>query len=57
MYKVFERCNPIVINSYSTNIGYAKAFIAQLGERQTEDLVVPGSSPGEGTTFSFFAKL
>ena len=27
------------------------AAIAQLGERQTEDLKVPGSIPGGGTTF------
>ena len=27
---------------------YIKAFIAQLGERQTEDLKAPGSIPGEG---------
>ena len=26
------------------------AFIAQLGERQTEDLKVPGSIPGEGNS-------
>ena len=29
--------------------GYAFAAIAQLGERQTEDLKVPGSIPGGGT--------
>ena len=28
--------------------GYGKAAIAQLGERQTEDLKVPGSIPGRG---------
>ena len=28
------------------------AGIAQLGERQTEDLKVPGSIPGHGTLFS-----
>ena len=27
------------------------AAIAQLGERQTEDLKVPGSIPGGGTVF------
>ena len=30
---------------------YISAAIAQLGERQTEDLKVPGSIPGEGTFF------
>ena len=30
----------------------SRAVIAQLGERQTEDLEVPGSIPGHGT-FSF----
>ena len=30
---------------------YIPASIAQLGERQTEDLKVPGSIPGGGTIF------
>ena len=30
-----------------------KAVIAQLGERQTEDLKVPGSIPGRGIFFFF----
>ena len=30
-----------------------QAAIAQLGERQTEDLKVPGSIPGRGTFFIF----
>jgi hypothetical protein len=30
---------------------YVYAAIAQLGERQTEDLKVPGSIPGVGTLF------
>ena len=30
-----------------------QADIAQLGERQTEDLKVPGSIPGRGTFFIF----
>ena len=30
---------------------YTRAAIAQLGERQTEDLKVPGSIPGGGTDF------
>ena len=35
-----------------------KAAIAQLGERQTEDLKVPGSIPGGGNLqFSFFFKV
>ena len=29
-------------------------MIAQLGERQTEDLKVPGSIPGRGSFFCFF---
>ena len=29
------------------------AVIAQLGERQTEDLKVPGSIPGHGSIFTF----
>jgi hypothetical protein len=29
------------------------ADVAQLGERQTEDLKVPGSIPGVGTAFCF----
>ena len=28
---------------------HSKAALAQLGERQTEDLKVPGSIPGGGT--------
>ena len=37
-------------NSY-----FARAAIAQLGERQTEDLKVPGSIPGLGILFTFDA--
>ena len=33
-------------------IAYQLAAIAQLGERQTEDLKVPGSIPGGGTFLS-----
>ena len=33
------------------------AAIAQLGERQTEDLKVPGSIPGGGKLFFFLFKL
>ena len=36
-------------NHKSTNQLYFQAAIAQLGERQTEDLKVPGSIPGRGT--------
>ncbi len=57
MDKLFERLNQIVINSYYTNISYARAFIAQSGERQTEDLVVAGSIPAEGIGFSFFCSI
>ena len=37
-----------------------QAVIAQLGERQTEDLKVPGSIPGRGSFFnlhSFFFRI
>ena len=34
-------------------IPFANAAIAQLGERQTEDLEVPGSIPGLGTYIFF----
>ena len=34
--------------------GFRRAVIAQLGERQTEDLKVPGSIPGRGIVFVFF---
>ena len=33
------------------HLEYLQAAIAQLGERQTEDLKVPGSIPGRGTPF------
>lgn len=33
----------------SNRVGPTFAQVAQLGERQTEDLNVPGSSPGLGT--------
>ena len=35
----------------------ARAAIAQLGERQTEDLKVPGSIPGLGTYFALLLSL
>ena len=35
----------------------SKAFKAQLGERQTEDLMVPGSSPGGSYFYLFLANL
>ena len=34
-------------------IAYQLAAIAQLGERQTEDLKVPGSIPGGGTFLAY----
>jgi hypothetical protein len=37
-------------------LSFASAAIAQLGERQTEDLKVPGSIPGLGT-FLALAKI
>ena len=33
------------------------ASIAQLGERQTEDLKVPGSIPGRGSFYCFYCSL
>ena len=36
------------------NINHELAEIAQLGERQTEGLNVPGSIPGFGNIFIFF---
>ena len=33
---------------------HIQAVIAQLGERQTEDLKVPGSIPGRGNFFFIF---
>ena len=35
----------------SNRVGPTFAQVAQLGERQTEDLNVPGSSPGLGMRF------
>ena len=43
--------NPVQVNSFFFFVIYfffKKAAIAQLGERQTEDLKVPGSIPGGG---------
>ena len=39
---------------FSVNINHESAEIAQLGERQTEDLNVPGSIPGFGNILIFF---
>ena len=36
------------------NLVFYQAVIAQLGERQTEDLKVPGSIPGRGSFFWLF---
>ena len=36
---------------------HSKAALAQLGERQTEDLKVPGSIPGGGTLLVFAQEL
>ena len=36
----------------SNRVGPTFAQVAQLGERQTEDLNVPGSSPGLGMYFT-----
>ena len=38
-----------VSNEKIAILKFPKAAIAQLGERQTEDLKVPGSIPGLGT--------
>ena len=34
----------------------SEAAVAQLGERQTEDLKVPGSIPGGGNEFAWMAE-
>ena len=36
---------------------FTEAALAQLGERQTEDLKVPGSIPGGGTFFSIISPI
>ena len=36
---------------------WMRASIAQSGERQTEDLKVPGSIPGRGMSFYFINKI
>ena len=36
---------------------YYRAVIAQLGERQTEDLKVPGSIPGRGRFLKIFTGI
>ncbi len=41
----------------SNRVGPTAAQVAQLGERQTEDLNVPGSSPGLGIDVRQFASL
>ena len=47
-----------VLCSYATYMYYVSAEIAQLGERQTEDLKVPGSIPGFGrTALCFFGNF
>ena len=43
--------NFFCVVSLQVPITFANAAIAQLGERQTEDLEVPGSIPGLGTYF------
>ena len=39
---------------FCLNTNHKSAEIAQLGERQTEDLKIPGSIPGFGNMFIFF---
>ena len=49
-------CNPPVGRSDNwSGSRFATAFIAQLGERQTEDLKVPSSILGEGTLLFLFS--
>ena len=43
-----------VLLNFQKLLVYRSAVVAQLGERQTEDLKVPGSIPGDGKFFSFF---
>ena len=57
---IFNDSSPILRNFkiyliYQTFIySFHQAVIAQLGERQTEDLKVPGSIPGRGIVFFIF---
>ena len=45
-------CNPVLRDRCCIYLAvWTLADIAQLGERQTEDLKVPGSIPGVGITF------
>ena len=44
------KCNAIVV--CSGLCVHCVASVAQLGERQTEDLKVPGSIPGRGTSLA-----
>ena len=47
--KQFQNCNLSQI--------FQHAVIAQLGERQTEDLKVPGSIPGRGIIFCSYIDI
>ena len=44
----FFVCRSMIVVEVGVNYQYRLAAIAQLGERQTEDLKVPGSIPGGG---------
>ena len=44
---------PVIGDSFGKSCRKTCAAIAQLGERQTEDLKVPGSIPGRGNLFLF----
>ena len=51
---VKDKCHEVIFFYRECNhrmlLLFVQAAIAQLGERQTEDLKVPGSIPGRGTT-------
>lgn len=50
-----ENQNTYII--YTSILMTHNAFIAQSGERQTEDLVVAGSIPAEGIPFGYFSGI
>ena len=47
----------VCIVSTASYLTTSEAALAQLGERQTEDLKVPGSIPGGGTLLLFAHEL
>ena len=56
---IFKLYFQILISFYGNIVTsyYQVAVIAQLGERQTEDLKVPGSIPGRGSFGQFIFEV